>query len=233
MCEGFDKILQWDEAEKVPKLHLGVPVEGEGEEEKKGDSCGNESEVVLHTQKGVRFYTDKGEVGRGVLQVTSMRLLWFQPDAAPLSGYETDWTRVTLHAISRDPESGYPPCIYCQISLSEEELLCECRFVPDDPSSCKQIATFLYFILHVRKLIGFLFHFIVESIFESMSKASEMNPDPAEDDDDMDGDDDAFVASGDFDFPISYEGGDVTLNGDEEDDDDKTKESNGGFKRKL
>lgn len=73
----------------------------------------------------------------------------------------------------------------------------------------------------------------MESIFESMSKASEMNPDPAEDDDDMDGDDYAFVASGDFDFPISYEGGDVTLNGDEEDDDDKTKESNGGFKRKL
>lgn len=77
----------------------------------------------------------------------------------------------------------------------------------------------------------------MESIFEAMSKASEMNPDPAEDDEDLDGDDDAFVASGDFDFPISYEGGDVNLDGDdddeEEEDDDKTKESNGGFKRKL
>lgn len=135
MCEGFDKIFQWDEAEKAPKLHLRAS----GEEEDKEGNCDGENEAVLHAQKGVRFYTDKGEVGRGVLQVTTMRLLWFQPDAAPLCGYETDWTRVTLHAISRDPESGYPPCIYCQISLSEEELLCECRLVPDDPSSRKEI----------------------------------------------------------------------------------------------
>lgn len=123
MCEGFDKIFQWDEAEKVPKLHLKVSEE-------------DESETVLHAQKGVRFYTDQGELGRGVMQVTSMRLLWFQPDAVPLSGYEIDWTHVTLHAVSRDPESGYPPCIYCQISPSDEEMICECRFVPDDPSSC-------------------------------------------------------------------------------------------------
>lgn len=61
------------------------------------------------------------------------------------------------------------------------------------------------------------------NIFDAMSKASEMNPDPANDEE-LD-DDNAFVASGDFDFPISYEG-------EEEDDDDKTKESNGGFKRK-
>lgn len=53
-----------------------------------------------------------------------------------------------------------------------------------------------------------------------------MNPD-----EDMESDDDdAFVASGDFDFPITYncEGGD-----DDDDDNDKIKPSNGGFKRKL
>lgn len=66
------------------------------------------------------------------------------------------------------------------------------------------------------------------SIFDAMSKASEMNPDPANDEE-LD-DDNAFVASGDFDFPISYEG---ECEGEEEDDDDKTKESNGGFKRKI
>lgn len=66
----------------------------------------------------------------------------------------------------------------------------------------------------------------MESIFNAMSKASEMNPD-----EDMESDDDdAFVASGDFDFPITYncEGGD-----DDDDDNDKIKPSNGGFKRKL
>lgn len=133
MCEGFNKVLLWDEAGKTPKLH---PKPSESEE----------GETVLHTQAGVRFYTQSGEVGRGVLQVTSLRLLWFQPDVTPLSGYEAEWTCVTLHAISRDPESGYPPCIYCQISLSgEEEALRECRFVPDD-SSARKTALHAYFL---------------------------------------------------------------------------------------
>lgn len=63
-----------------------------------------------------------------------------------------------------------------------------------------------------------------------MSKASEMNPDPMSDED-LDGSD-AFVASDDLDFPITYEGC-----GDDDDESDgsdgKTKESNGGLKRKL
>lgn len=146
MCEGFDKILQWDAAEKAPKLHLKATTGGEDD--------GYDDETVLHAQKGVRFYTDKGELGRGVLQVTSMRLLWFQPDADPLSGYEISWTHVTLHAVSRDPESGYPPCIYCQISPSDnsddDEMICECRFVPDDLSSCIKLNNlfgYIYFIL--------------------------------------------------------------------------------------
>ena len=55
-----------------------------------------------------------------------------------------------------------------------------------------------------------------------MSKASEMNPDPASDEDFGS---DSNGASDDFDFPITYEC--------DEDSDSKDKEVNGGVKRKL
>jgi len=56
--------------------------------------------------------------GRGLLQVTSKRLIWKeQQQEAGAEGkvYEVEVPCITLHAISKDPSSFPKPCMYCQV----------------------------------------------------------------------------------------------------------------------
>lgn len=56
--------------------------------------------------------------GRGLLQVTSKRLIWKeQQQEAGAEGkvYEVEVPCITLHAISKDPSSFPKPCLYCQV----------------------------------------------------------------------------------------------------------------------
>lgn len=63
--------------------------------------------------------------GRGLLQVTSKRLIWKEQGSETEAGaqgkvYEVDIPCITLHAISKDPSSFPKPCLYCQVCVSLE-----------------------------------------------------------------------------------------------------------------
>lgn len=66
--------------------------------------------------------------GRGLLQVTSKRLIWKeqQEGGGVEEGkvYEVDVPCITLHAISKDPSSFPKPCLYCQVCDGEEKWVC-------------------------------------------------------------------------------------------------------------
>lgn len=121
--------------------------------------------------------------GRGLLQVTSKCLLWKQQqqeEGVEGKVYKVDAPCITLHAISKDPSSFPKPCLYCQVSEGgedeDEDEAKEIYFVPQDPES-------------------------LSPLFEALSKAALMNPDPPEaeeneGDDDLIFDQSAFAAAG-------------------------------------
>ena len=78
----------------------------------------------------------------------------------PISGktlsLDIDIPFIVLHAISRDKESYPEPCLYCQLDSDEEETTDELRVLPPDESD-------LY------------------PLFEALSHAASLNPDPPED----------------------------------------------------
>ena len=118
-------------------------------------------------------------------------------------GFQVEYPRITLHAISRG-EKG--PSIYCQLDDTvdantnaepqndEEEVsdMRELSILPKDPSARK-------FHLTPHFLNDTLTPFFgpVEPIFEALSYCASLHPDPGAEDE-MDDDDDAFVDQGEF-----------------------------------
>lgn len=72
------------------------------------------------------------------------------------SALDIDIPFIVLHAISRDTESYPEPCLYCQLDSEEDEDPHELRVVPADETE-------LY------------------PLFEALSYAASLNPDPPED----------------------------------------------------
>jgi len=63
----------------------------------------------------------------GHFTVTDRRLIWRQtPEIAEEEAWRTSFIDVSLHALSTDPDSGYPPCVYAQIG----DDCVEVRFIP-------------------------------------------------------------------------------------------------------
>ena len=61
----------------------------------------------------VTFHVADDVVGRrGVLHVTTRRLVWFGDDGA---GFEVPFQALTMHAVSTDTSEGFKPCIYAQV----------------------------------------------------------------------------------------------------------------------
>lgn len=59
------------------------------------------------------FHVADDVVGRrGVLHVTTRRLVWFGDDGA---GFEVPFQALTMHAVSTDTSEGFKPCIYAQV----------------------------------------------------------------------------------------------------------------------
>lgn len=118
-------------------------------------------------------------------------------------GFQVEYPRITLHAISRG-EKG--PSIYCQLDDTvdantnaepqndEEEVsdMRELSILPKDPSARKfNLAP--HFLGDALTLLNDL----VEPIFEALSYCASLHPDPGADDE-MDDDDDAFVNAEEF-----------------------------------
>ncbi|KAL2916075.1 hypothetical protein HK105_204499 [Polyrhizophydium stewartii] len=153
--------------------------------------------LVHHEQDGVSIVFDpplRAEPlpPKGRLFVAESQLIWF--DAATSTNISIDYPTIVIHAISRTGDAVVKsPSIYCQLSTSSfvdregrhvesapranadpeggddlEEVACELRIVPDDPTS-------------------------LDPIYQAMTDCAAMHPDPDADedmDDYEDGDDD-------------------------------------------
>mmetsp|Transcript_4115 Transcript_4115/g.6177 ORF Transcript_4115/g.6177 Transcript_4115/m.6177 type:complete len:212 (+) Transcript_4115:150-785(+) len=111
------------------------------------------------------------QLGTGTLFVTSRRLIWIKdddpsctdPNGEEQVAIDIDIPEVILHAITRDPDSYPTPCVYCQLNGSEnfedEEIEEEDDELFIVPSKDEELT----------------------AIFNALSHAAMMNPDPPED----------------------------------------------------
>lgn len=145
-----------------------------------------ENETLDFSLENVKFtWSSKSPAASGTLYITSKRVIWLGADAS----YDFDVPYITLHAVSRDPATYPAPCVYCQLDaeedlgdinqgisengeeddqIEEEEDHTEMFLVPDDEAD-------------------------VLRLFEALSQAALLNPDP---EDDEEGDDD-FIFNAD------------------------------------
>lgn len=115
-----------------------------------------EDETIDFTLKSVElaFDVDAGPLGSGALFVTSKRVLWIGDNG---STCDFDVPYITLHAVSRDPATYPKSCVYCQLDSEEDsDGLKEMFLVPGEEAD-------------------------VMKLFEALSHAALVNPDPLED----------------------------------------------------
>ncbi len=115
----------------------------------------------------ISFNAEIGSQGTGTLYITSKRLLWIGESVD--SAYDYDIAYIVLHAVSRDEQSYPKPCVYCQLDVEEtgdeedEEESSEVFLVPE----------------HETDLMA---------LFDALSHAALLNPDPEEEGDEFCGD---------------------------------------------
>ncbi|KAH0850422.1 hypothetical protein HID58_095579 [Brassica napus] len=81
-------------------------------------------EELMHVQPSVAVALGNRSLeSPGTLYITSRKLIWLS-DADVAKGYAVDFLSISLHAVSRDPQTYSSPCIYTQIR--------EMRLVPSD-----------------------------------------------------------------------------------------------------
>ncbi len=114
----------------------------------------------------ISFDAAKGAHGAGKLYITSKRVLWIGETVD--SAFDYDVAYVVLHAVTRDEESYPKPCVYCQLDVEEEE--------QDD----EEITTELFLVPADEAALM--------KIFDALSHAALLNPDPEEEGDEFLGD---------------------------------------------
>ena len=122
-------------------------------------NCEND-DIVLLQEEELLFSLENIElsfsqvdppIGIFKFRITSKRMILLNSETA----YDFDIPFIGLHAISRDPNGYRKPCIYCQLDQEEDETPDELYLVPETEDSLKDI-------------------------FDVLSRAAEMNPDPPE-----------------------------------------------------
>ncbi|CAF1921518.1 BnaA02g33340D [Brassica napus] len=78
-------------------------------------------EELMHVQPSVAVALGNRSLeSPGTLYITSRKLIWLS-DADVAKGYAVDFLSISLHAVSRDPQTYSSPCIYTQIEVVEDE----------------------------------------------------------------------------------------------------------------
>ncbi|CAN7125792.1 unnamed protein product [Brassica rapa subsp. narinosa] len=128
-------------------------------------------EELMHVQPSVAVaLSDRSVESPGTLYITSRKLIWLS-DADVAKGYAVDFLSISLHAVSRDPETYSSPCIYTQIEVVEDEdddedetesngvldlsKIREMRLVPSDSTQ-------------------------LDTLFDVFCECAELNPEPVE-----------------------------------------------------
>lgn len=127
-----------------------------------------EGETIDFTLDRVELSLDAQapSLGLGQLFVTSKRVIWIGHNAAQC---DVDVPYITLHAVSRDLQTYPKHCVYCQLDSDEE----------DDDGAVGLNEMFLAPEEEID----------IMKIFEALSHAALVNPDPPEDGEE-EGDDD-------------------------------------------
>lgn len=142
-----------------------------------------DEEEVLHRVPHVElsFRSDSAQVfSDGEVVVTSSRVLWLGIERS----FDFSVVGILLHAVARDPESYPRPCLYCQLEVDEpvddagkEEGDEETPSHDEEESFIERCSTGEMYLSpqHQEEL---------EPLFEALSKAALLCPDPDDDDDD-------------------------------------------------
>lgn len=154
----------------------------------------SEDEVVQFHLRGVAlcFNPTKGPIGEGDLFISTRRVIWL---GSGDSAYDFDVPYIVLHAICRD-ESSYPqPCVYCQLDCSDDDAdvygVCGDDGVDEasgdeggdgadagdegrgrDSAASDEVISEMYIVPSNENDLM--------SIFEALSQAALLNPDPPE-----------------------------------------------------
>ena len=127
-----------------------------------------DEEMIHHTLRAAKLQLDEELPDTGDVFVTTRRFIFVGSissllsrlfnvfDSGKSTALDIDVPFIVLHALSRDTESYPEPCLYCQLDSEEDEDPHELRIVPADESD-------LY------------------PLFEALSHAASLNPDPPED----------------------------------------------------
>ncbi|KAL0721221.1 hypothetical protein Bca4012_035820 [Brassica carinata] len=133
-------------------------------------------EELMHVQPSVAVALgNRSAESPGTLYITSRKLIWLS-DADVAKGYAVDFLSISLHAVSRDPETYSSPCIYTQIEVDEDEdeededdtgaldlsKIREMRLVPSDSTQ-------------------------LDTLFDVFCECAELNPEPVEEEEEEDG----------------------------------------------
>jgi hypothetical protein len=171
-----------------------------------------EDETIDFIQQSIElhFNNETNSFGKGKLFITSKRVVWLSDNGEKSVDFDVPY--ITLHAISRDVQTYPKPCVYCQVDVDEDEIdadesiLSEFYLAPEDENDLMKV-------------------------FEALSHAALINPDPDEGDED----DDGFIYNVDevelgaeqarrlehlesvFQFPVE-ENGDYMENGEDEEE---------------
>ncbi|XP_019200163.1 PREDICTED: chloride conductance regulatory protein ICln [Ipomoea nil] len=135
-------------------------------------NAGN-GEELMHVLSGVSLVLgNRLPLSPGTLYITTRKVVWLS-DTDRERGYAVDFLNISLHAVSRDPESYPSPCIYAQIDIGDEDdddsegsdtecnetldlsRITEMRVVPSDPNQ-------------------------VDALFQMFCECAELNPEPIE-----------------------------------------------------
>nr|GMC94391.1 chloride conductance regulatory protein ICln [Ipomoea batatas] len=132
-------------------------------------NAGN-GEELIHVLSGVSLVLgNRLPLSPGTLYITSRKVVWLS-NTDTERGYAVDFLNISLHAVSRDPESYPSPCIYAQGDEDDDDSegsdtegnetldlsrITEMRVVPSDPNQ-------------------------VDALFQMFCECAELNPEPIE-----------------------------------------------------
>nr|ACJ86013.1 unknown [Medicago truncatula] len=106
----------------------------------------------------------------GTLYITTKQVIWVS-DVDKSKGYAVDFSSISLHAVSRDPEAYPAPCLYTQIETEADEDLNS-----DDSDSESNHVLDLSNVREMRLIPSDPTQ--LDSLFQVFCECAELNPDP-------------------------------------------------------
>ncbi|CAN6850867.1 unnamed protein product [Brassica oleracea] len=130
-------------------------------------------EEIMHVQPSVAVALgDRSVESPGTLYITSRKLIWLS-DADVAKGYAVDFLSVSLHAVSRDPETYSSPCIYTQIEVVEDE--------DEDDEDDDTESTGVLDLSKIREMrLVPSDSTQLDTLFDVFCECAELNPEPVE-----------------------------------------------------